>query len=115
MSNRQGPQERSTLSRLFSAFLLLDVIAALLAVAYLVLQNIGDPEREAVVENIAANLITASFFTLLGASVFIWLSVIQRYRLFRFFGIRRSALGAQVYVSQLEVQPGGAHGAEPVT
>lgn len=108
-------RKRSGGSRLVTAILLLAILVLLIALTYLGLQHVSNAISASILENIAANLITASFFTILGVVAFIWISVIQRRQLFRFFGISRSALDLRVYLSQLQVQPGGTKGIEPVT
>jgi hypothetical protein len=115
MSNGHGQGRRSLLARLFSIALLLDILAILVAITYLGLQQVGEQVRVGIVEGVAANLITTSTFTILGVTAFIWLSVSQRRRLFRFFGVNRRVLGVRIYLSQLQVQPGGTKGTEPVS
>lgn len=107
-------RKRSGGSRLVTAILVLAVLVLLIALTYLGLQHVSNQISASILENIAANLITASIFTILGVVAFIWLSVIQRRHLFRFFGVSRGALDLRVYLSQLQVQPGGTKGIEPV-
>lgn len=91
------------------------VLTLLVALTYVGLGLVSGPIRSGVVENIAANVITASIFTVLGATAFIWLSVTQRRRLFRFFGVGRGTLDVRMYLSRLQVKPGGTSGTEPIT
>lgn len=106
-------RRRSGGSRLVTAVLLLAVLVLLVALTYLGLQHVNNAISTGILENIAANLITASIFTILGVVAFVWLSAIQRRQLFRFFGISRGALDMRVYLSRLQVER--AAGIEPVT
>src|SRR5690242_10114532 len=113
MSTARSRNRPPVLPRVVSTLLLCAVLTLLVAITYVGLEHVSGPIRSGVVENIAANLITASIFTVLGASAFVWLSVTQRRRLFRFFGVGRGTLDARMYLSRLQIQPGGASGTEP--
>ncbi|HEY7781836.1 MAG TPA: hypothetical protein VIC85_16715 [Ktedonobacterales bacterium] len=115
MSTARSRNRPPVLPRVVSTLLLCAVLTLLVAITYVGLEHVSGPIRSGVVENIAANLITASIFTVLGASAFVWLSVTQRRRLFRFFGVGRGTLDVRMYLSRLQIQPGGASGTEPIT
>lgn len=115
MRNGRLQKRRGWVLRLLSALILFDLLLVLVAAIFIALQTLDNQVRIGIVEGIVANLITTVSLTILGVSAFIWFSVIERRWLFRFFGINRNALGVRIYLSRLQVKPGGTEGTEPIT
>jgi hypothetical protein len=67
-----------------------------------------------ILAGIVANLITTSSITILGVVTFTSIFLVERQRLLRFFGIHGNMPKIHIYVSRLQVQPGGTKGAEPL-
>jgi hypothetical protein len=66
---------------------------------------------ENVVANVYANLIVASLLAALAIPIFF----IDRQKLFRFFGISSRNPTIRIYLSRLEIKPGGTSGIEPIS
>lgn len=65
--------------------------------------------------NVIANVITAIIFAALGLITFIAIFLIERQRLLRFFGVSSKLPGLRLYLSRLEILPGGTKGIEEIT
>ena len=64
--------------------------------------------------NIAADLISAVIITIFGVATFIAAFIFERQKLLKFFGINARNPGLSVFVSRLEIKPGGTTGFEPL-
>lgn len=70
---------------------------------------------ESVIANVIANLITAFILAVLGVSTYIILFITERQQLLRFLGITNKLPRLRVYLSRMEIKPGGTVGFEPLT
>jgi hypothetical protein len=68
----------------------------------------------AVIAGFAANIVTTVFYLLLGVSLFAWYLLTERRPLCRFFGVTATIPRIRIYVSRLEIKPGGTTGFEPI-
>lgn len=114
MREHRRKQGRTAVMWVLSALVLLDTLVILVDGIYIALRALDVPSRQGITEGIVANLMTTLAFTVIGVIGFVWFSVIERRRLFHFFGVKPAALGIRIYVSCLEVLPGGTRGTQPI-
>jgi hypothetical protein len=67
---------------------------------------------DSILANVAANLITATIVGGIGLIAYAVLFLVERNRLVRFFGIKRQPLSVRLYLSRLQILPGGTKGFE---
>ena len=65
--------------------------------------------------NVLANLISALLITMIGLITFSAIFLVERQKLLRFLGVNRRAQDISIYVSRLEIKPGGTTGFENLT
>ena len=65
--------------------------------------------------NVIADLIVTIGLTLLGVSTIVVFYILERQRLLQFFGITNSNPNLSIFVSRLEIKPGGTTGFEPIS
>lgn len=65
-------------------------------------------------QGVLANLLTTLIYLTLGFATLGGYFILNRQRLMRFFGPGENGHGIRIYVSHLEIQPGGAQGREPI-
>jgi hypothetical protein len=100
--------------RLLPLLVVFLILILLIIIIYLWLQKASEPVRNSVIAGILSNLITTSAFTIIGIGTFIGIFAVERQQLFRFFGINHNTPTIHIYLSRLEVVPGGTKGAEPI-
>lgn len=65
--------------------------------------------------NVIANLIATLIFAILGLASYVAIFVTERQGLLRFFGVSNKLPRVHIYLSRLEIKPGGTVGFEPIT
>src|SRR5262245_50834898 len=64
--------------------------------------------------NTIANLVAALIIALLGVGTYLLVVISERKKIFRFFGVSGKLPSVRIYVSRLEIKPGGTVGFEPI-
>lgn len=70
---------------------------------------------EQIVIEIIANLISALFLAVLGFAIYLVFHLKERQGLLRFFGVTGNLPRLRIYLSRMEIKPGGTVGFEPVS